>query len=303
MIIRFTADVDGVIVNSVMTTFPIKDFTAELNFGTESGERRLEAVSIERALTDEEKSTFTNTIEEEADGEYRMEISGYQALHDEAINILQTLESLFGLKGVDKIHWDDAKTEYIPETEDEAEEVQTTKIDISRSYPRRAHNWEFDLTEYDWEVVERLKVPLAFYRRGTIRHRNFDYISAFIEYYFVLEGLFAGGDWKKVEDSYVNSDELTAIANITLEQLPDETVNELNEFFEFYSKERTAEGYLRLITTLRHQLHHYFHEDSSGPHKPSPFDAEDYQPVSVALGHTVFLVLLCRVEGIEYSNK
>lgn len=80
-------------------------------------------------------------------------------------------------------------------------------------------------------------------------------------------------------------------------------MGELEDFFEFYGKEKTAEGYPRLITTLRHQLHHYFHEDSSGPDEPNPFDADDYQPVSLALGHTVFLLLLCRVEGIEYTDE
>jgi hypothetical protein len=213
------------------------------------------------------------------------------------------LESFFGLKGVEKVHWENAKTEYIPQTKDEEENISTTEINISQSYSRRPHEWTFDFCSYNWDVVDRLKIPLAFFRRGQVRHRNFDYISAFIEYYFVLEGLYAEGDWKNVEGRYIDSNELVAIADTTLDQLSGEKRSELDEFFDFYGKDKTPEGYLRLIITLRHQLHHYFHKDSSGPHEPNPFDAEDYQPVSLALGHTVFLVLLCRVEGIDYTGE
>jgi len=299
MIIQYSAEIDGMVVNSETSTFSINNFTAKLHFSEEKG---LESVSIERPLTDDEKDAFTNTIEEQDGSTYRLELSGYQAIHDEAINTLQILESLFGLKGVDKVHWENAKEEFIPQTKEEEKAISTTKIDISQSYPRRAHEWTFDFSSYDWEVIDRLKVPLAFFRRGQIRHRNFDYISAFIEYYFVLEGLYAEGDWKKVEERYVESDELVAIADTTLEQLSADKITELDEFFDFYGKDKTAEGYLRLITTLRHQLHHYFHMDSSGPHEPNPFNADDYQSVSLALGHTVFLLLLCQVEGIDYSG-
>jgi len=298
MIIRYTAEVEGAVADSEMTAFSINGFAANLHFGDQNG---LESISIERELTEEESREITNKIEEQNDGAYRMEISGYQRHHDDAINTLQMLESLFGLKGVERIHWEEAEANFIPETEDEKSSIDVLKIGISQSYPRRQHKWTFDLSSYDWDVIERLKVPLAFYRRGEIRHRNFEYISAFIQYYFVLEGLFAEGDWRNVEDRYINSNELVAIADTTLEQLSDEKMSELDEFFEFYQKEKTPEGYLRLITTLRHQLHHYFHNDSTGPHQPSPFDAEDYQPVSLALGHTVFMILLCRVEGIEYT--
>lgn len=299
MIIRYTAEIKGVVVNSETTTFSINNFTAKLHLSNEKG---LESVSIEQTLTEDEKDAFTNTIEEQDDGKYKLELSGYQSIHDEAIHTLQTLESLFGLKGVDKVHWEDAKEEFIPQTEEEEKAISTTEIDISRSYPRRPHEWTFDFSSYDWDVVGRLKVPLAFFRRGQLQHRNLDYITAFIEYYFVLEGLYAEGDWKKVEERYVESDELVAIADTTLESLSAEKMAELNAFFDFYGKDKTAEGYLRLITTLRHHLHHYFHEDSSGPHEPNPFDADDYQPVSLALGHTVFLLLLSRVEGIDYTG-
>lgn len=302
MIIRIEALVDGNVQGAEETEFSIGDFTVNLGFEQETGESQLDSVSVERELTDSEMKAFTNTIEEQSEGRNRIVLSGYEELYEEGLNKLQTLESFFGLHGVSRVNWRNAKIEFIPQSSEEQKNISTTEINLSKSYPEHPHVWEFDWSEFDWELIEQLKVPLAFYRRGERRYRNFEYVSAFMEYYFVLEGLFAEGDWKNVEDRYTESDELIAIATTTLQQLPAQKIDELSAFFEFYEKEQTPEGYLRLITTLRHQLHHYFHDKSSGPHMPNPFDAEDYQSISLSLGHTVFLLLISRVNEIDYGE-
>jgi hypothetical protein len=85
MIIRYTAEIEGAVVKSEQTQFSINEFTAKLHFSESGG---LESVSIERVLTKEEKEQFTNTIEKQDNSTYRIEVSGYQTFHDEAINTL-----------------------------------------------------------------------------------------------------------------------------------------------------------------------------------------------------------------------
>jgi len=77
--------------------------------------------------------------------------------------------------------------------------------------------------------------------------------------------------------------------------------DEVLEFFEFYGKDTTPEGYIRLLVVVRHQLNHFFGEEH-GSHSPSPFQKDEYEAIAQAIMHLTYLLLLKKVNEIEFGE-
>lgn len=62
---------------------------------------------------------------------------------------------------------------------------------------------------------------------------------------------------KNVEDQFLESKELVSVAESAFPDAMDVLGDELMEYFKFYNKERSPEGYLELLVVIRHQLNHF----------------------------------------------
>jgi len=297
MIIRYTADVDSVVVESSKTEFRCLGFDVKLDFQ----EGVLRSVSIERELTEEEQSDFVSRIETREDEPHTLEIKGAETAHSQAKQVLQTLESFFGLHGVDRVFWDDAEVEYIPQSKEEEEQIDVLSAKVSRTERRRAHNWEFDFSNFDWEQIRELSVTLSFFRRGARFLYRGEFVSSYINHYYVIEGLYSGGQHTNVEKQYLSSDELMRHASKWFPMWYDQNQEEIDPFFERYGKETTPEGFIRLLVAFRHQLHHYFHEHDT-PHDPSPFDIDEIRPMSYLIKYFTQMLLTVKINEVELSE-
>lgn len=298
MLIRFTAEVDGLVVDSAVKEFECNSYTTVLQFD----ERGLNQVSIERELSDAEISKLDNRIENPQLGNPGVISLGIsEEIRREGHETLQTLESLFGLYNVKKLYWRDAAIELIPQSELE-KSLDVKKIDLELSKSETPHVWKYDPKDVDWEHIERLKTPLAFFRRGCRFVHNLEYINAYTNFYFIIEGFYSEGDHTNVESTYLESSELMKAAETGFDASMDSLRDGLEPFFEFYGKDRSPEGLIRLYVVIRHQLNHFFHEHS-GPHTPSPFDQYDYEPVCLSLMHLTYYILLTKVNDIEIGGS
>lgn len=299
MRIRYIADVDGHVSGSEVQSFEIDEYEVNLNFDS-SG---LESIEVSKSLTEDEREQLVNQMKEKSSGHHEIILSGYDSIHSGMMNVFQKMESYFGLSGVRDIQWEDARTEFVPETEEEEEELDVYEFSFSREYPKTPHVWEESLIrEADWDHIEELKLPLLFHRKAKNFYDDFDYIHSFINSYFIIEGFYANGKHQNVEEEYLGSEELVDAVETRLPQHLDEHQEELAPFFDFYDKEMDAEGFIELFTIIRHQLHHYFHEDTR-PHLPDYFNSEEYRPLSLALMDITFYLLLLKTHQVNQEDQ
>lgn len=296
MRVQFTAPVAGYVVCSATKTFDINEFEAELIFQ----DGYLREIALETELTSEQLTELDSEVREspreEVAGEIYIDLPG--RLHAKAEETFQQLESFTGLKGVKRIGWDDIEVQLIPESEEERESIDVTSFHFSESIPESKQLWEFDIEDTNWDIVSDLKVPLAFFRRAIQFHRERDFVNSYVNLYFILEGLYSGGRHSDVEEMFLGSEELMTSVETMYPSIEDKLGDELEPFFEFYSKDRSPEGFLELIVVIRHQLSHFFHRQS-GPHSPNPFDSDQYRPLSTALSSICVFILEMKVNEIE----
>jgi len=292
---RFKAEVEGKVVDSANREFTIDDFQANLVFQ----DGFLRQIALQKELTDDQLEGLVNEFTETSDPDVAgsINLSLPDGMYDSAKETLQVLESFMGLKGVKRIAWDEIEVQLIPETEEEEELVDVLNWEFSESIPDRPHEWEFDISETNWEIVSDLKIPLAFFRRAQQFHLEQDFVNSYVNLYFILEGLYADGQHTNVESKFLDSDELMSAVEMMYPDIESKLRDELEPFFEFYSKDMDPEGFIELVVTIRHQLSHFFHKES-GPHSPDPFSSDEYRPLSTALLSLCVVILEMKVNEI-----
>jgi hypothetical protein len=147
--------------------------------------------------------------------------------------------------------------ELIPQNKNE-DEIEVRKIDLEKSRSETPHVWNFDLENFDWDLIEDLKVPLAFFRKGMRFLDEFDYINSYTNFYFILEGFYSEVEHTNIESVYLENDELMRAAKTGFNTSMESLGGGLEPFFDFYDKDQCPEGYIKLLVTVRHQLNHFF---------------------------------------------
>jgi hypothetical protein len=114
---------------------------------------------------------------------------------------LQTVESVLSYATDDtnplvRINAWEGATTLIPETPEESERVQAWSVSVCSAKKRRASTVTSDFLSSVIEGTSRygdLVESMAFFRDGTNRQFDGEFIQAFYAFYFILEGLYAGG--------------------------------------------------------------------------------------------------------------
>jgi hypothetical protein len=176
----------------------------------------------------------------------------------ELFDFLQYCESLgaFWL-GIRKVHWEEATFSWVPETDEET--ARLLSLSMSFSYGFRGQ----DEVKYDPLVLEQmiscytrdrdLTVPMAFLREGIRHHDELQFINAFFNFYFFLEGLFGRGKTKNshVEAEFLASPQLCkaaaeALRNLGAKSTHPKHLDALRAWLDRRRLPESAEGLLRL---------------------------------------------------------
>jgi len=224
-------------------------------------------------------------------------IVGDERIGKELIRDLQFIESLLSLYGVTRVFWDFAKHSFIPETDAEKRNLQVHSISRTKQYLPIYYNLETDRMNETITKLRELTVPLAFFREGNKSFLSLNYIAAFQNFYFILEGYYAKGSHKNQETIFLSSTELlrqARAAYFPLQQIADK----LNPMFKFYKLTPSPESFLRLVVKVRHRLHHYFRGEKQETYFGTPLLQEMYQPISLALMILCTYVLFAKRDSL-----
>lgn len=301
MKVHFKAEVDAKVVDVKRQHFMMDD---EFEVFFKFGERFLSHIILSRELSESEVGEVVADFEESdhPDKAGSMTVSLPGNLYEKAVEKIQLLESYLGLRELKRIRWDEVEVKLIPETESDEDQTDILGWSIFEQESDRPRVWDFDPKNANWNRIRELKVPLAFYRKATQFMIEQDFVNSFINFYFILEGFYSDGQFRNVEEKFLDSDELLYFVQTMWDGIEDKLLQDMEDLFEFYDKEKSPEGFIKLIVTIRHQLSHFFH-DHSGPHTPSPFEDKEYRPIAVAMKSITFLVLIYREKDFEVDTE
>jgi hypothetical protein len=264
-------------------TFYIKDIK----------ERLLTQVRIISDVDDPEKYSFHKT-ETAPDGTYQVTRNFEEHIQQKLIRELQTLESLLGVLGnIKRVYWNKATFEYYPETEAEFKRFNILPAfffshEIPMDDPVLLPIT--DLAPYLRHIdkLNGIAAPMSFYREAKAEYSAGRYINSFFSSYFVIEGLFGNGKFKKKDvvreltgsqifSGFVQTylDEVAQNHDLDEGMTKDQLLAELKKANQPF----TVEGLVKLIVETRGRLHHF--SIASTQAQGTPFNHLDYKGISL----------------------
>ena len=127
---------------------------------------------------------------------------------------------------------------------------------------------------------------MSFMRDGTNRQLDGEFIQAFYAYYFIIEGLYAGGRSGEQEmmKQFAKSPifclvcEAAARSYFAAGTPRSEQIAVLRPLMVSYRCAETAEGLQRFLIRMRQQLHHFSRRSTKL--QPHPFNQEAFEPLA-----------------------
>lgn len=221
------------------------------------------------------------------------------------VDTIQKIESILSLSGMKKIRYDEMMTNWIPENEEEKKEIPINNFKWSRSENDPVIEFPQWLLNFDISKFEKLAIPLSFCREGMISFHQKMYISAFNNFYFIIEGLYGEGETKKVEDALTSSKELVTYAGQILQVFERQRDFEerFRPLFEGMKVKISPEGLIVLLVKYRHRLHHFWigKKEWYG----HPFNQDDFRTISLmalVLARSILDVEIQKLRDLEQGK-
>jgi len=197
---------------------------------------------------------------------FRIQANRNEELHARMMLALHSLESFLCFWGnLEAVHWNQAEAFVEPETEEEEKGLDLRSwtmmpaindpiVDLSPE--------QLDLIVGHAQRCSAMTTTLSFHRAGINDIRRLEYISAFFNFYFVLEGLYANGNFRtdRVKYEFEKSATLVrAIENVIAEGFPPPMGEDVavSEMLQAIGKTCDVRSLIHLLVHTRGDLHHY----------------------------------------------
>lgn len=256
-------------------------------------ERLLTQVRIISDVHDPTKYSYHRS-EVAPDGSYTVTQNYEPHIYEKLVRELQTLESLLGVLGnIKRVYWNKATFEYYPETTEEFGRINILPAffflhEVPLDDPVQVSI--ADLTPYlrHLDTLNGLAVPMSFYREAKVEYTAGRYINSFFNSYFIIEGLFGNGKWRKdaVVHELTQSSVFSGFVQGFLDEVgannnPNEgmTKAQMTEELQKIRQPYTVEGLVKCIVETRGKLHHF--SVASTKAQGTPFNHMDYKNIAL----------------------
>jgi hypothetical protein len=230
-------------------------------------------------------------------------------VYDDLINRFQYLESMLAFDGeLRKIHWEWPKQEFIAETEDEERRTAGLGTHSERKY--RIENAVRDkakLTDIIMrrEMLSQLTVVQSFWREGYNEYIALRFINAFVNFYFVIEGMYGNGKTAKdrLIDEFWNSQPFGYAFKCALDTFAkNEPANEkrLMDMLNITDRSELFNSLVDVIVDTRGSVLHY--RRRSTQRQGEPFRQLEYEPLAAFMKILATEAIYEEVNAL-YSNS
>lgn len=214
-------------------------------------------------------------------------------LLSELTTLAQHLEAIGSFWfGIRKIHWEQPKRSWIPETPEEKEALKKLpnhfEIKTGENECYTDLNPEMLASIIDKRPVHRhLVLPMSFYREACNDFTEGRYTSAFLNFYFYLDDLYGQGKTKNqaVKQKLKSSKHVRAACTQAIQDF-NEDINspnlvELEQFLNAEKKDLTVYGLIDLIVQVRGNLSHF--SQKSSKKKGHPLNQREFRVMAYLL--------------------
>lgn len=161
-------------------------------------------------------------VERQEDGILRIEMPEEPRL-DDARRIAAAIEARLAPFGVEEIAVNEGSTDWLPDSDREAETALARHTSLRIGVPENAHSrfrpGVLRAAARPRELDPVWDLQLAFFRAAQIEMHRFQFVKAFFYFFFFLEGLFGGGQIKKagLKQAFRESPDLVAALRRAME--------------------------------------------------------------------------------------
>jgi len=304
---KVNAPVEGNIYLDCPYSFKKEGYAIEFHLDSD---KKLAEIAIWIDVSSRDIEKFKSEISKK-NGIIHLKVGGDAEVKNKIKNEYQLLESnlSFISQGIlRKIHWDKVKEEFIPQNEEEKKYIKVFSFKTTEEYSDpKATIKETILKHYviNGAKYEQLAIPKAFWREGINYFKKFQYIQAFYNYYFIIEGLYANGKSgeKEVLKEFAKSSELSEICEKTLNQFKKDKRHG-KKLIEMMNEENCPNdkfGLQRLLFKIRGRLHHYSKKSSKSV--STPFSQREFETVALICGYVACLAIGYREVKINTENR
>jgi len=215
----------------------------------------------------------------------KVQINDDPTVREDIITYFQYLEGQLGFSSqLTKIFWNEPFIEWIPETEEEKNNLHVFSSHFERVTTFPPTHFPVNILKSIVEEKTNLDsytLLTSFYREGKVFFDRLEFINAFYDFYFILEDLFGNNNWRNqlVKKSFMSSRELQESINWVIANLIDSSKKHKDEIIRLLSQkglEYSINGIVELLVEMRGNLHH-FSSKSVRKQKPSPLAHQDYE--------------------------
>jgi len=303
---KATATVEGHIHLDRGISFQKKDLVFEFVVGQDN---RLERITIWKDIIGKDIEKYRGEIYRK-DGIIHINMGGDAELEEKIINEFRLLESnlsFISRGALKKIDWENVEEEFISQNEEEKQIVTVYSFKSSKGkYLRtKAKINERVLEHYviEGQKYDELAIPKAFWREGFNHHKNGQYIQAFYNYYFIIEGFYANGKTgkKEVLKEFSRSKELLHVLNKTLEKFDEKNRHgkKLRSMLEEINCASNNAGLSKLLFRVRGRVHHF--SNKSRKTVGTPFNQKEFETIVLIGGYISCLAIGYREVKINNS--
>jgi hypothetical protein len=203
----------------------------------------------------------------------------------------------FICKGIlKKIHWDKAKEEFIPQEDKEKKYIKVFSFKTTKKYLDPKATIKKDVLKHYVKNGSRyaeFAILKAFWREGINYFKKFQYVQAFYNYYFIIEGLYANGktSQKAVLKEFSKSTELSKICEETLDKFKKDQRHG-KKLIEMMNEENCAynrSGLQNFLFKMRGRLHHF--SQKSSILVSTPFNQKEFESAAFICGYIACLAI------------
>ncbi len=281
---RLVAEVEGTIVTENSS---IQHGGLTYEMVTDDG-GNLTHIAVERTV---EPSEFAATVgpPTELGTSATLKIEADPGVRGTLVEALQALESALAFASagaLQRIRWDIPQEERIPESPDEGKYTAIHAISLKREYlPLRSQLPALDIERFVHKMdnYSSLVVPKAFWREGMNEFRQFRYVQAFYNFYFILEDFYAGGrsGMGEVLKSFSKSRDFARVTKTSYESVIAYEKHRLN--LETMRSDEGCnsdiQGIHKLLFKVRGRLHHYTRGGRAI--RVSPFTQDEFESIAL----------------------
>lgn len=265
----------------------------------------IQSIKIIKTISNPE-SFFSEIIEGKGDSKLTINIKADEDVFNELKFEFQYLESslAFGSAPI-KIHWESPTQEWIAENKEEREKLKVFKTEVQRGYPiKPVFIEEEDIISFidNKKDYEELTVLKTFYNNGGDFFRNFRYINAFYNFYYVIEDVYGGGKTQNraIMNSYKKSRELKEhikwVRDNYIDTSPKHKKN-LDVFLKDMNKTDSVNDIIEFLVLTRGRLHHYSRKSTIKI--GTPLNRLEYETVAFFMLGLAFRAILQEILNIN----